>query len=87
MRIAAVTLLTVLQQQGVDKEYSVEENDEMEISDSEVLDEITTSRGELKLRSISFDEKFVQVSAQCCINALPACHFRPLVGDQEPRYT
>ncbi|XP_056162154.1 boron transporter 4-like isoform X1 [Syzygium oleosum] len=50
-----------LTQQGVDKEYSIEENDEMEISDSEVLDEITTSRGELKLRSISFDEKFVQI--------------------------
>ncbi|XP_048133277.1 boron transporter 4-like isoform X1 [Rhodamnia argentea] len=47
--------------QGVDREYSVEENDDMDISDSEVLDEITTSRGELKLRSVSFDEKFVQV--------------------------
>ncbi|XP_010049957.2 boron transporter 4 isoform X1 [Eucalyptus grandis] len=47
--------------QGVDREYSVEENEEMDISDSEVLDEITTSRGELKLRSVSFDEKFVQV--------------------------
>lgn len=46
---------------GVDRKYPVEENEEMDISDSEVLDEITTSRGELKLRSVSFDEKFVQV--------------------------
>jgi len=35
----------------------------MEMSDSEILDELTTSRGELKLRTLSFrEERHGQVS-------------------------
>jgi hypothetical protein len=35
----------------------------MEVSDSEILDELTTSRGELKVRTLSFrEERHGQVS-------------------------
>lgn len=48
---------------------SVSDEDTEDFYDAEILDEITTSRGEFKLRAISFNEdRFSQVSiAVCCL--------------------
>lgn len=39
-----------------DTSYSGSEDSRDEVCDAEILDELTTSRGELKLRTVSFNE-------------------------------
>lgn len=42
--------------QGKDSTHIVEGGDEVEMCDAEILDVLTTNRGELKIRTRSFNE-------------------------------
>ncbi|KAM7253817.1 hypothetical protein ACFE04_031499 [Oxalis oulophora] len=42
---------------SIKEQENADEDDALEMSDSEILDELTTSRGELKLRNVSFAEE------------------------------